>query len=68
MACPRMGGAGGGKYGKFGIFRFQMSISLPLGLHFESNSHPWDELIGTHNGLYYSTKRLQRVFSFLVTK
>ena len=30
MACPRMGGGGGGAtHGKFDIFRFQMSISLP---------------------------------------
>ena len=63
MACAWMGGGGAGAtHGIFDIFRFQMSISLPFGLHFESNSHPWDELIGTHNGLYYSTKRLQRFF------
>ena len=42
------------------IFSFQMSISPPLGLHFESNSHLWGELKGTHNSLYCSTERLQR--------
>ena len=30
----------------------QMSITPPLGLHFESHFHPWGELIGTHNSLY----------------
>ena len=62
MVCPRMTwrwGGGGGDHGKFDIFSFQMSISPPLGLHFESNSHPWSKLIGTHNNLYCSTKRLQ---------
>ena len=50
MVCPRIGWGGGGE-GK-------------LGHHLESNSHPWGELIGTHNSLYYNTERLQRVFFF----
>ena len=50
MVCPRIGWGGGGE-GK-------------LGLHLESNSHPWGELIGTHNSLYCNTERLQRVFFF----
>ena len=58
MVCLRMGG-GGGANGKFDIFSFQMSVSPPLGLHFESNSHPCSKLIGTHNNLYCSTERLQ---------
>ena len=58
MVCPRMGGRA--THGKFYIFSFQMSISPPLGLHFESNSHLWGELKGTHNSLYCSTERLQR--------
>ena len=61
MVCPRIGEGGGlGTHGKFDIFSFQMSISPPLGLHFESNSHPWGKVIGTHNSLYCSTERLQR--------
>ena len=43
----------------FDIFNYQMLISPPLGLHFESNSHPWGKLIGTHNSLYCITERLQ---------
>ena len=51
---------GGATHGKFDIFSFQMSISPPLGLHFESNSHLWGELIAIHNSLYCSTERLQK--------
>ena len=54
VVCPRMGagaGGGGSTHGKFAISGFQMSISPPLGLHFESNSHPWGELVVTHDGL-----------------
>ena len=47
--------------GKFNISSFQMSISPSLGLRFESNSHPWGKLVGTHNSLYRITERLQRV-------
>ena len=54
------GGRGGSTHGKFAISGFQMSISPPLGLHFESNSHPWGELVVTHDGLSCSTERLQR--------
>ena len=44
------------------IWHFQFSNGnfptiTPLGLHFESTSHPWGELIGTHNSLYCSTER-----------
>ena len=71
MVCPRMGvGGGGGKratHGKFDMFSFQMSISPPLGLHFETNSHPWGELIGTHNSRYCSTERPESN-NYLVTK
>ena len=49
---------------KFDIFSFQLSISPPLGLHFESNSHPWGELIGTHNSLYCSAECPQRVITW----
>ena len=59
MVCPWMVGQGS-TLGKFDIFSFQMSISPPLGLHFESNSHSWGKLIGTHNSLYCSTECLQR--------
>ena len=59
MVCLRMGGGGGGAKGKFDFFIFKMSVSPPLGLHFESNSHPCSKLIGTHNNLYCSTERLQ---------
>ena len=31
---------------------WHLSITPPLGLHFESHFHPWGELIGTHNSLY----------------
>ena len=31
--------------GKFNIFRFSNVISLPLGLHYKSNSHPWGSQI-----------------------
>ena len=48
-------------HGKFDISSFQMSISPSLGLHFESNSHPWGKLVDTHNSLYRITERLQRV-------
>ena len=48
-------------HGKFDISSFQISISPSLGLHFESNSHPWGKLVGTHNSLYRITERLQRV-------
>ena len=63
MVCPRMG-RGRATHGKFDIFSFQLSISPPLGLHFESNSHPWCELIGTHNILYCSTECPQRVITW----
>ena len=49
---------GGGRFGGVqptGNLTFsgcQMSITPPLGLHFESHFHPWGELIGTHNSLY----------------
>ena len=61
MVCPRMGGGRGQPKGNLTFSGFQMSISPPLGLHFESNSHPWGELIGTHNSLYCSTRHLQGV-------
>ena len=63
IVCPRMGRGGGrlrATHEKFDIFSFQMSIFPPLGLHFESNSHLWGKLIGTHNSLYCSTERLQK--------
>ena len=47
MVFPKMGE--GATHRKFDIFRFKMSISPPLGPCYESNSHPWGELIGTHN-------------------
>ena len=62
MVCPRGEEGGGASHGKFDIFSFQMSICPPLGLHFESNSHPWGELTGSHDSLYCSTACLQRVF------
>ena len=58
---PQDGGGRGG-----GATHRKMSFSPPLGLHFESNSHPWGELIGTHNSLYCSTEHLQRVFKIMV--
>ena len=34
--------------GKFNIFRFSNVISLPLGHHYKSNSHPWGSQILLH--------------------
>ena len=45
MVCPRMGGGGGVGVGQprgnLTFSGFQMSISPPLGHHYNSNSHPW---------------------------
>ena len=65
MVCPRMGGGVGATLGKFDIFSLQKSISPPLGLHFESTSHSWGKLIGTHNSLYCSTPERN---NYLVTR
>ena len=45
---------------KFDIFSFQMSISPPLGLHFESNSHPWGKLIGTVTTVFIAALSISR--------
>ena len=37
---PQDGGVGQPR-GNLTFSGFQMSISLPLGLHYKSNSHPW---------------------------
>ena len=54
MVCPGMEGGGWGVQptGNLTFSGCQMSITPPLGLHFESHFHPWGELIGTHNSLY----------------
>ena len=57
-------GGGGVNHEKFDIFSFQLSISSLLGLNFESNSHPWGELISTHNSLYCSNECPQRVITW----
>ena len=46
----RMDGSGWGGSNLQEIWH--LSITPPLGLHFESHFHPWGELIGTHNSLY----------------
>ena len=63
MVFPRMGGGEGGQpTGNLTFSGVQMSISPPLGLHFESNSHPWGDLIDTHNSLYCSTASPESIF------
>ena len=60
MVCPRMGVAGQ----PTGHLTFSVSkcqFPHPWVSILGSNSHPWGELIGTHNSCYCSTERLQTV-------
>ena len=44
---------GGGRLGGSNLQEiWHLSITPPLGLHFESHFHPWGELIGNQNSLY----------------